>query len=221
MSRSILLALLGCLGTSLLSAAPIVSWGQGSAVTSVDRGATFSTVVTGTDLIAYTENGLSITIPQVAFVDYIPGQGFSGGFHYPSGGASAPTLIQTTDSLLIYAVEMHVGSGYSVGDGTAYFAWDTWRGGSQTGSGYFGRELAVAQVFGLADPQGFDLLRIVNYFSLSNVEGGVSPALLNALAIDNLRVQLQAGQPVGEIPEPGTLWMAGAALLFLLAHRLR
>jgi hypothetical protein len=221
MRRVLVLFVLGCLSAALLSAGPIVTWGQGSAVTSIDRSATFDGVVSGTGLSAYVEDGLSITIPTYAYTDFTPGIGFSGGFHYPSGGDYFPTLIQTTGGDPIFALEMHLGTGYSSQlETTAHFAWDTWTNGVQTGGGYFSRDLASAQIFGLSDPAGFTLLRIVNYASLSDVQAGIGSSL-NALALDNLRVQLAPGEGGGEIPEPGTLLLAGAGLVLLLAARRR
>ena len=221
MTRFLTSCVFTCLLAGSLSAGPIVTWGSGSAVTSIDRSATFDGVSTHTDLSAYIEDGLSITIDQVAYTDFVPGIGFSGGFHYPYSGHFAPTLIQTAGGLPIFALEMNLGTGYSLESGTdAFFAWESWRDGSQTGGGYFTRDLTSEQVFGLSDPNGFPLLRIVNYETLSLVEAGIGFEW-NALALDNLRVQLAPGEGGGAIPEPGTLLLAGAALALLLTTRRR
>jgi hypothetical protein len=221
MRRILVLTALCCLSPAMLSAGPIVTWGQGSAVTSISRSATFDGVATSTDLSAYVEDGLSITIPTYAFVNFMPGAGFSGGFHYPSSGYNAPTLIQTTGGDPIFALEMNLGSGYYAQYwGIAFFAWETWNGGDQTGSGYFTRDLSSEQIFGLSDPAGFTLLRIANYGALSDVQAGIG-SQLNGLALDNLRVQLTPGEGGSEIPEPGTLLLAGVGLVLLLAARRR
>lgn len=222
MRRILVGCLLGCLGAALLSAAPIVTWGQGSAVTSADRSATFNSIATGTDLSAYSESGLSITIPNSAYTNFTPGIGFSGGFHYPSGGYNAPTRIRTVDNLLMFALEVHLGSGfYGHMGANAYFAWDTWSNGLQTGSGYFTRHLGSEQIFGISDQAGFTLLRIANYETLQHAQNGLDAGALNAVALDNLLVQLAPGQPGGEIPEPGTLLLAGIGVLLVLVKRFR
>jgi hypothetical protein len=193
----------------VVGAAPIVTFGAGTAVSVVDRVATFDSVVTDTDLSAYTEGGLSITVPTTAYGGYTPGLGFIGGFHYPIGGVGAPTVISTTDALPIYAVEMTLGTGF-VGMLTAYYAWETRSGATVTGSGWFSADLTSVQILGIADNAGFDTLYLANYSDLATVQAGISSAL-NALAIDNVNVQL--GPTAGEVPEPATFGVVGAGLM--------
>jgi len=70
------------LGSGQAVAVPIFSTGAGSAVTSLDRVATFDSITGGIDLSAYTEDLLSITVPGVGFVNFDPfnGAGSSPGY---------------------------------------------------------------------------------------------------------------------------------------------
>ncbi len=216
--------ILPCLGLILvcgvLTAAPIVTFGAGSAVTVADRVATFDSVVTGTPLGAYTEGGLNITVPGSAYAEFTPAPGFSGGFHYPSGGANGPTVISPTDSAIMFAVEFNIGTGfYAQMGGTGYFAWETRLGGTSTGGGYFTADLSQAQVAGFADLAGFDTLLVANYQGLAEAMGGITPEGYQALALDNLKVQLGPSDVV--IPEPATFALAGLGIALIGLRRRR
>lgn len=201
------------LACSHLGAAPIFTIGAGSAVTSPDRIATFDTVTDGTPLAAYTEGGLSITVPNGAYNGFTPAPGFSGGFHYPNGGVSAPTTITPVDSAIMYGVEFNAGTGFSDQMGaSAYYAWETQMGGVSTGGGYFTLDLSQAQVVGFSDPAGFDTLLVANYASLAEAMGGITATGFQALALDNLSVQTGPGSA---IPEPATIALSGLGILAL------
>jgi hypothetical protein len=155
-------------------------------VTTADRVATFDNVVDFTDLTSYTEDGLSITAPTYAYVSFTPGLGFSGGFHYPNAGVAVPTAIRSIDALPMYAVEMNVGTGWTITNATtAYYAWETRSGAAVAGSGWFAADLANEQVFGISDVDRFTTLYLANYYDLATAQAGISTAL-SALAIDNV-----------------------------------
>jgi hypothetical protein len=171
-------------------------------------------------LTSYVEGGLSITFPHYAYVSYdagFPGLGFSGGFHYPSSGVNAPTTIKTTDSALMYAVEFTAGDGWA-GLDQIYFTWQTKLGGSATGGGYYIGDQSQVLVFGIADPAGFDTLLVAAYMNEELAMAGIIPSGYNALALDNLAVQVGPGMV---IPEPSTLALCGLGVLILVVRRRR
>src|SRR5947208_1188932 len=146
------------------SAAPFVLIGS-SAATTVDRSATFSTVVDGTNLTAYTEGGLNITVPGFAYEDYDPtggNGGFNPPFFYPSGGSFAFASITTSDSASLFGLGFNVGTGYLSslasygGTNIEDIAYRMIRGGSVILEG----TLAVAPgtLLGFGDSAGFDQL---------------------------------------------------------------
>jgi hypothetical protein len=194
-------------GVGQARAGMILTFGTGSAVTSVDREATFDNVVTFTNLNGYTEDKLLISVNNVAYTFFDPTDGsglggFSGGFFYPNGGANGGTLITTTDGAKITGIEFNVGTGY--GQTTTNFAWEAFKNGTPDGSG----ALAVTSgtVLGFSDASGFDKLYIGAYVSLGTAQTANVVTDYQAAAIDNVKVQLQGVSPV---PEPSTLTLLG------------
>ena len=207
--------ILASLLASFTLTAASVSFGSGSAVTVADRTATFDSIVTGSDLSNYTENNLRITIGTAAYADFSPGHGFSGGFHYPSGGFPAPTVIEGTDNALFFGLEFTLGTGYfAQQNATTFVAWETSKSGSVTGSGWFTADLSNEVIVGFSDVLGFDQLRIANYGSLADVQAGLG-SKANAVALDNLSVDLGGSA----VPEPGTIGMLSGGLLALVFAR--
>lgn len=200
MASGLLLAIL--IYTSDSNAQIILTFGAGTAVTVIDRAATFNSVVTGTDLTDYSENNLSITIPDSAYLDFPPNTGFSSGYHYPFSGANAPTVIKTTDALEIQALEFNIGTGY--GGSEHYFAYEVLDDGLPVAQGSFSLNArAGSVVVGLRDvTAGFDEVRFANYQTLQEAMAGIGSGL-NGLAIDNLNVQINASA----IPEPSHFGM--------------
>jgi hypothetical protein len=178
------------------NAATTFSVGAGSSVTSVDRSANFNSIVTGTDLSNYSEGGLSITTPNFAFEGFDPFNhtGDGSAFSYPNGGVNAWVTIKTTDARPIYAAEFLYGNGY-VSDVPVIY-WETIKSSVVVSSGSI--VLSRGAILGFSDPNGFDQLLV------SASEFG-SPTSVNAIALDNLKVQL------APVPEAST-FLAGALL---------
>lgn len=184
-------------------ATPIQTSGAGSAVTSVDRSATFDLVATETDLTNYTENNLRITVNKYAYTGFDPSYGnggFSGGFHYPYGGASGDTSISTTDGLKIFGVEFNVGNGIG-GAGTTLVDWNIFDNSVSVGSGTI--SIPTGGVVGFYDTNGFDTLFFADRRNS-----------VNAVALDNLHVQLAS-----QVPEPASLALLGIGLVGLVTMR--
>jgi len=219
---SLLLFLLIPFSYGPLTATPVFSTGAGSAVSVVDRSATFDSVADYTPLENYSEGGLRISVQDYAYTSFSPAPGFSGGFHYPSGGALGPTVIAPADSVLMYAIEFNIGSGFvnQVG-GTGYFAWETRMGATTTGGGWFTADISVAQVAGFADPDGFDMLLVANYQSLETAMAGIDPGGYQALAIDNLNVQVGSEPIIIIVPEPSSFALVGFCITIIGLSRRR
>jgi len=195
-----------------------VSTGAGSAISgSPDRIATFTSVVTGTNLTAYTENGLSITANDTAFKEFDPTHGsglggFSGGFFYPSAGVNGATIVRTTDSSKIFGVEFNVGDGFQASP--THFAYFAFNGATQIATGSF--NVISGTVLGFSAPSGFDSLQIGAYVSLSDAQAA-GPNSYQAGAIDNLKVNVHG--VTSAVPEPSayallaSLGLTGAAFL--------
>ena len=195
-----------------------VSTGAGSAITgSPDRIATFSSVVGGMNLNAYTENGLSITVSGTAFTAFDPTHGsglggFSGGFFYPGGGANGATIIKATDSSKIFGVEFNVGDGFP--SSPTHFAYFAFNGVTQIATGAF--DVTSGTVLGFSAPSGIDALEIGAYTSLPSAQAA-GPNSFQAAAIDNLKVNVHGA--TSAVPEPsayallGSLGLTGAAFL--------
>jgi hypothetical protein len=173
------------------------------------RTATFDSIVSGTDLSAYTEGNLIISTPASAYVDYSHGwsfpsaprthPGFSAGFFYPNGGVNASIAIKTADNVDIYDVKFNAGSGFrELTD--VNLRWEMYDGALLVSSGQ-SKVLKGTQVdFSYQD--GFDYLLVYG----ERVWGDG----YNALALDNLIVDTSAATSV---PEPTTLLLLGLGLV--------
>ena len=193
-----------------VSAAFIVTTGAGTAVVTADRSATFDLVITGTDLTNYTEDGLRIAVNDIAFTGFDPSGGnggFSGGFHYPSGGANGATLITTTDAVEYVALEFNVGTGFN--SGASFYRYEARDDGVVIGTGAF--SVTPGTVLGFRNEEGgFDQLFVGSYNSLADAQSATNGSF-QAVALDNLRVQLDGGGTVVASPAPPTLIMACGA----------
>jgi hypothetical protein len=194
--------------------------GAGSAVTSIDRSATFDSLTFGMDipLSDYTEAGLFIGMngdswtknPSAPDLDPFGGTNPSRAFFATYDGAKGNgpadpnswTIIRTTDSRKITGVEFTYGNTWTTGgnppwgDDLAFVEWQTKNGGTVVSSGIDGDPavsiLPLGTILGFRDPAGFDELWV-----RSRIATSFDPNV-QALALDNLSVQLL-------VPEPSTL----------------
>lgn len=168
--------------------------GVRSAVTSVDRSAKFNSVTNGTDLSTYTEGELSVTIPGVTaneVFDQFRGHGEGSAFQWFNQQFDWVT-IKTTEGALMYGVEFLYGNGYGSGSAPPYqygydgdlIKWQTYKGAALVSEGSL--VLPVGTVIGFRNPSGFDRLLVQSVL----LPGG------NAIAIDNLNVQMSPGVEV-------------------------
>lgn len=201
-------AALSLFGMTAANAAFIVGFGSGTAIPgAADRVATFDAVVSGQDLSNYSENLLSITVPNVSFTDFDPtggNGGFSGGFHYPSGGVNAFTVLTTTDAAPIFAAELSVGNGFS--NPTSFIFYQAYLGTSIVSSGAL--TVPSGSVVTFSDTDGFSGIRLGAYSNLATAQTANS-GTFQALALDNVRVNVSGGVTV---PEAGTFALALPAL---------
>jgi hypothetical protein len=208
--------------------------GAGSAVTSIDRSATFdSLVVNGIALSDYAEGGLFVTVDGDSWVGegvpvFDPFHGANNpdrAFEFPYGGSQGWVMIQTTDSGPIFAVEFMYGNGWTTGDvygpypwgnHDAIVEWQTWRGSSMVSSGIIGVApiLEMGTVLGFNDAAGFDQLLVRCTIASSGDPN------LQALALDSVHVQLSAGCPAASVmqqPSPATTCRTGGAIFSVAA----
>jgi hypothetical protein len=169
--------------------------GAGSAVTRIDRAASFDAISQdGIALSDYTEAGLFIGVDGDSLTGFDPFHGVGGPsptFEYPDFGSPGWVTIYATDAKPIYAVEFMYGNGWTTGDPTwpwgndqAVLEWETWKGGTMVSSGTVGdtQTLSMGTIVGFYDPSGFDELHL-----RCRVDTSVD---LQALALDSLNVQL-------------------------------
>jgi hypothetical protein len=209
-SNAIRLSIMGTtcvLFGGLLEAATIQTIGVGSAVSVVDRSATFDTLTSSNpvDLGNYSEGGLFITTGMTSWADDVNLAARLDPFH----GANAPdraffcvswenrewTSIRTTNQAVIHGVEFMYGNGWTTGDPygpypwgnpDAVLEWQTWRDNTNVFSGSVGGTplLQMGTIVGFYDPAGFDELLMK-----ATIASSGDPTL-NALALDNLNVML-------------------------------
>jgi hypothetical protein len=189
-----------CLAAAVSARAGTVQTvGAGSAVATVDLSDDFNSFA-NTDLSVYSADGLSVTTPGFEYdtnLDPFGGAGDRSGFYYPGGGAAGWTTIETDDQSLMSGVEFLYGNGWQNGsyDGlntvfgsdTAVLYWQTLDGNTVESCGSV--VLDVGTVVGFSDPAGFEELQV------SAAAGPESPPGENALALDDLNVQLAPPVP--------------------------
>lgn len=190
------------LGTEV-SSATVVTYGEGSAVSSYDQKLTFdrlypsngSAGLTGVSLFDYSEAGVSVTTSKMSFYggDQFNGQA-SGGYYYPNGGSRDPIFIQ--NGFGFSAIEVLIGHGRGRND-PVYFNWETNNGsGSVT--------VPVGSIVGFHDPFGFRYLKL-----------GVGG---HALSLDNMLVKRSE---VALLPVPAGMPLLLSGLLGFVAFSFR
>jgi len=200
-----------------LQAGPVFSTGSGTAVITADRTATFDSInQNGIDLSSYSEDNLSITVPDTSKVAFDPfSEAISSEFHYGDGGNFSYVTIRGTDSAVFDGVEFKFGSGWFESTTTPGLIWETLLNGTVTGSGGVSL-LAHGSIVGWSDPDGFDELRVASVLVLTSTS---SFGNLQAIALDDLNVQLKDETPT--VPEPASmaLWGLGSLGIGVIARR--
>ncbi len=176
--------------------------GAFSAVTSVDRSASFNSLVEGQDLSAYTEDLLSIATPHVAYfcAPYIFKYNNDGSsYYYPKDGNYDWVTIKTTDGRAMEGVEFLYANGWY--NDAVTIDWRAYVGATLVSSGSTVQDRGT--ILGFSDPNGFEILKV-----RAVVHEGDT---YQAIAIENLKVQ------VGDfiVPEPSTV-LAGIGALGML-----
>lgn len=192
-----------------VNAETIQTQGSGSAVTSIDRSATFDSLDylnNGTPLSDYIEDSLMIstegdslsgwgpTVQPYFNPFHLPLDPATQAFYFPEAGNAGWVTIETSDSEKIFGVEFLYGNGWTTGDiygvpwgnEMGYVEWQTLNGGSVVSSGQIGPNpiLALATVLGFYDMDGFDQLQVK-----CRIENSYPPDW-QALALDDVQVQI-------------------------------
>ena len=179
--------------------------GSGTAVSDVDRQATFAGFVSGShSLLNYTEDNLLISVND----NWCCFQGV----HYGNGGNDSFVTIATTDGADVSGLEFDFGTGF--GNGLMNVVWETLRDGTVTDSGVLTSVSATSGVnsssvtLGWSDnSQRFDTLRVASSPTITAF------GQYQAIALDNVRVQFSVlnQPPTAEANGPYTV-NEGAAL---------
>ncbi len=219
----ILPALLGAVAIGLaIAPAPVKAatqtFGAGGAVTLADRSTNFDTIVEGTGLANFSDDGLTVSYTglatcQAGACGTFPGfAGLSGGFEY-SGSNNAYLSISATDAGRFSGLEFNIGNGFGSGGLNGF--WEIFRDGSSVGSSSLTLP-GYPTILGISDILGFDELRIAMgpSFSLPFSSFGFA----NAVAIDNLSAQMLSVVP---LPASLPLFFTGLAGLGLMRRRQR
>ena len=198
------MVILWCLASSFVRAATVQTLGAGSAVSVAERVATFDalTATNTSELGNYHEGGLSISTGSQNWGADPPSMIAA---MHPFGGVGEPDLaffgmangttewvvIENLDQSTMHAVEFMYGNtwsymGSSWGNPAGYVVWQTLNNGSVVSSGQIGPNplLSLASIIGFYDPVGFDQLQV------KCLVAGGSPPDTQAIALDNVRVQL-------------------------------
>jgi hypothetical protein len=202
-----------------VDAATIQTLGAGSAVTSIDRAATFNAIASsGIALSDYIEGNLFVGANADSLLGYDPFGGANGADPYfyclDSGslgsGVDAWVTIRTTDSQRIFGVEFLYGNSWTGGtpwgNNNAWLTWETMKGSTIVSSNQTGPSpiLPVGTVVGFYDPAGFDQLLVK-----CNAPNQADPNV-QALALDNLYVQLTTNLPPAPVISGSDLIVDGA-----------
>jgi PEP-CTERM motif-containing protein len=227
LSGFVLTAIAFPLCAGLGRATTIQTEGAGSAVTSIDRTATFDSLTSSNavNLDTYQEGGLAITTastswgedPALAPMDPFHGaNGADRAFYATSNGSDTWVTIRTTDARKIFGIEFLYGNTWTTGDIFGPYPWGNhdavleWQTLDQndnvisSGTVGGGPLLEMGTVVGFSDPNGFTSLQ---------VQSTMPGQTIQALALDDLNVQLNP------VPEPSSLGLIGGSLGVLVLGR--
>ncbi len=176
-------------------AGPLYVTGDGSAVTSVDRFASFDSLNIGDDLSAYTEDGINVFVDDVHGV--FPGSYFAAEGYDAGSVEDSLYSISAADSATFYGIEfLLLDWGYEA-TGWDTFVWETYLDGMLTGTGTFTTPQDCTML-GWFDAEGMDEIRVGSFNGHNN-----------GLWFDSLEMQTTT------IPEPGVLGLMGIGLVGL------
>ncbi len=169
-------------------------------VNTVTNIATFDSLISsGLPLNAYTEDGISISVPDDTYVGFnaFNASGHTTAFHYGYGGNDSWVTISLTGGGLMSAIDFLLGDGY--GDAATNLIWETFNGATSTGFGDV--VLSKGTTVGWTDTAGFTSLRVAaNFYGINAfVES-------QAIALDDLRIGSASSSSV---PEPTSLALLG------------
>ncbi len=163
-----------------VEAAPVFT--NSAVVNTVTNSATFDSLISNNlSLNAYTEDGISISVPDNTAVDFnaFNASGNTTAFHYGDGGNNSWVTISLTGGGLMSAIDFLLGDGW--GNSTTNLIWETFNGASTTGFGNV--VLSKGTTVGWTDSAGITSLRVAaNTFGI-NAFGNYQ-----AIALDDLRI---------------------------------
>ena len=210
LASSITIGVASALLSNGAHAATIQTQGAGSALSSVDRSATFD-VLTANNVVhleTYTEGGLKIItsadswaadFSMASLLDPFNGAGgLDRAFYAISSGNNDWVTIQTTNRATIHGVEFMYGNTWTTGNSqrpwgnpAAVVDWQTWKSDVLVSSNTVGPVpmLQLGTILGFYDPAGFDQLLV-----RATIANSGDPTL-QAIALDNVYVMLTNRPP--------------------------
>lgn len=206
-----LLSLVALLAFSFHSYASVIYSNQ-AVVTNTTNTATFDSLNTNNiDLSTYAEDGVSVTVPDVSYVGFMPFESgvISTQMHYGSGGNNSWVTIEMLDESLIYALDFRLGAGWDFSPNQLNLLWEAFDGTVSVGLG----DVLVDRgtTVGFTSQTGFTSLRV----AASVISDMVVFGNYQAIALDDLRVNTQASL----VNTPATLGLLSIFMMLLLRRK--